>query len=108
MLSGGDDVAFRRIGDDDAALGRGRHVDVVDAHARATDHLEVPGLLDQRRVDLRGRAHKQRVELADLCIELAVVPIDTEGDVVLGLEQLDACVGDLFLDQYLGRHRRRD
>ena len=46
MLGGCHDVGLRRIRDDDAAFGRRVDVDVVDAHARASDHLERIGALD--------------------------------------------------------------
>ena len=41
VLGGGDDVRLRRVGDDDAALGGGLDVHVVDADARAADHPQV-------------------------------------------------------------------
>ena len=47
VLGGGDDVRLRRVGDDDAALGRRLDVDVVDADAGAADHLQVVGAVDQ-------------------------------------------------------------
>ena len=50
VLGGGDDVGLRRVGDDDAALGGGGDVDVVDAHAGAAD-----GLQARRAVDHVGR-----------------------------------------------------
>ena len=42
VLGRGDDVRLRRVGDDDAVLGRRRHVDVVDADAGAADRLRLP------------------------------------------------------------------
>ncbi len=65
VLRGGDDVRLRRVGDDDAALGGRLDVDVVDADAGAPDHLQVVGLLDQVRGQLRGRADQDRVVVAD-------------------------------------------
>ena len=38
-----------RVGDDDPAARGGLDVDVVHAHARAADHLQAVGALDQRR-----------------------------------------------------------
>ena len=51
VLGGGDDVGLRRVGDDDAALGGGGDVDVVDADAGAADRLQA------RR---RARARRRR------------------------------------------------
>ena len=49
VLRGGDDRRLRRVRDDDPAPRRRVDVDVVDAHARAPDHLQTLGALDQRR-----------------------------------------------------------
>ena len=46
LLGGRDDVGRRRVAHDDAALGGGRDVDVVDAHAGAADDLQVRAGLD--------------------------------------------------------------
>ena len=43
MLGRGDRIAEGRVHDDDALGGRRLDVDVVDADAGATDHLEVAG-----------------------------------------------------------------
>ena len=40
VLGGGDRIAERRIHDDDAARGRRRNIDIVDADAGAADHFE--------------------------------------------------------------------
>ena len=58
VLGGGDRVRLGRVGDDDPALGRGRDVDVVDAHARAADDAQVVGALDHLGVEL-GRGADQ-------------------------------------------------
>ena len=60
VLGGGDDVRLRRVGDDDAALGRGLDVDVVDADAGAADDAEVVGAVDQVGGQLRRRADQDR------------------------------------------------
>ncbi len=50
VLGGGDGVRFGRVGDDHAALGRGRDVYVVDPGAGAADHLQAasPGRSTRR------------------------------------------------------------
>ena len=72
VLRGRDDRRLGRVGDDDAAPRRGVHVDVVDPDARAPDHLQPVGPLDQVRVELRRRADDDRVVVADLLGEVAV------------------------------------
>ena len=83
VLGGGDDVRLRRVGDDDAALGRGRDVDVVDADAGAADRPCSFGRACSisSAVDLRRRADQDAVVVADALGELAVLPVDAEVDV---------------------------
>ncbi len=101
VLRGGDDVRLRRVGDDDAALGRRLDVHVVDADARAADHPQVVRLLDQVRRQLRGRADEDRVVVADALGELLVGPVDAEVDVEALAQEVDARVGELLLDEDL-------
>ena len=81
VLGGGDRVRLGRVGDDDAAAGGGRDVDVVDAGAGAADHLQVGRQLDQLRRHLRRRADQDRVVLADLLAQLLVGHLEAEVDV---------------------------
>ena len=103
VLGGGDRVRFGRVGDDDAAPGRGGDVDVVDAGAGAADHLEALGALDQVGGQLRRRADQDRVVVADRLAQLLVGHLQAEVDVEVLAQQLDAGVGDLLLDQDLHR-----
>ena len=66
VLGGGDVVAAGRVHHHDAALGRGRDVDVVDADAGAADDLQlaVPASM-MSAVTLRAAADDQRVVFAD-------------------------------------------
>ena len=64
------DVRLRRIGHDDPALGRRRHVDVVHADPRPPDHAQPAGALDHVRGDLRRRPDQQAVVVADALGEL--------------------------------------
>ena len=61
VLGGGDRVRFGRVGDDHAAAGGGRDVDVVDAGSGAADHLEPLAALDQLGGHLGRRADQDRV-----------------------------------------------
>ena len=91
VLRGGDDRRLGRVRDDDPAAGRGLDVDVVDANARATDHLQPVGPLQDSRVDLRRGADDDRVIAADRLREVAVrVHVDVEALA----EQLDPRLGD--------------
>ena len=65
MLGGGVDGRLGGVRDDDPAAGRRLDVDVVDADACPSDHLEAICALDERRVDRRRRADDDRVEVAD-------------------------------------------
>ena len=96
MLRGGDDRRLGRVRDDDPAARCGLDVDVVDADARAADHLQPVGLLDQRRVELRRGADDDRVVVADRLGEVAVrVHVDVEALA----KQLEPRLGDRLADE---------
>ncbi len=101
VLGGGHRVRFGRVGDDDAAPGRGRDVDVVDAGAGAADHLEAAGALDQLGSHLGGRADEQRVVVADRLVQLRVGHLQAQVDLKALAQHVDAGVGDLLPDQHL-------
>ena len=61
VLGGGDRVRFGRVGDDHAAAGGSRDVDVVDAGSGPADHLEPLAALDQLGGHLGRRADQDRV-----------------------------------------------
>ncbi len=98
---GGDDRRLRRVRDDDPAPRRRVDVDVVDADARAADHLQVHGAFDQLGRELRRRAHDDRVVAADDLLERRLrVDVDVEA----GTQELDARVGDRLADEDLRGH----
>jgi hypothetical protein len=103
VLGGGDDVRLRGVDDDDAALGRGGDVDVVDADAGAADDAEARALLDQVGGHLRRRADEDAVVLADASRQIEVVCVERGVDVEVLAQQLDAAGADLLGDEDL-RH----
>ena len=100
VLGGGHDVGLRGVGDDDPALGRRRHVDVVDADPGAPDRTEVRPPVDEVLGELRRRADEDAVVLADALGELLVAPVDAEVDVEVLAQERDAGVADLLLDEH--------
>ena len=59
------DVRGGRVDHHDPGLGSGIDVDVVQAHAGASDHLEPASSSQRLGIDLRGRTHKDRVHVRD-------------------------------------------
>src|SRR5205807_2089804 len=106
VLRGGDDVRLGRVRHHDAASRRSLHVDVVDAHARAADHAQPVGALQDVRGQLRRRADDDRVVAADPLREVAVrLVVDVEA---LAQER-DAGLGDRLAHEdarALARHTR--
>ena len=101
VLRGGDRVRLGSVGDDDAPLGGGLDVDVVHPGAGATDHLQPLPAFDQVGRELGCRPDQDPVEFADPLLELVAVPVEAQLDVELLLQELDAGVGDLLLDENL-------
>jgi hypothetical protein len=99
-LGCGDDVGLRCVGDQDSALGRGRHVDVVDSDAGPADRLQPPRVFEQRGVELGRRADQDAVELPDPLAQLLGRPADPELDLEVLLEQAHAGVADLLGHQH--------
>ena len=100
VLGCGDHVRLRRVGDDDAALGRRRHVDVVDADPGPSDGAQARCVLEQLGVELGRRADQDPVVVADLLGKLLAAPVDAEVDVEVAAEQLDPGVADLLGDEH--------
>jgi hypothetical protein len=65
VLRRGDDVPGRSVHDEDAALGRGLDVHVVEADARAPDDAQLLARGQELLVDLRSRPHNERVVVSD-------------------------------------------
>ena len=87
VLRGGDDRRLGRVRDDDPTARRGVDVDVVDAHARAPDHLQPLRALDQVGGQLRRGADDDRVVAADDLLERA---LGVDVHVEARAEKLDA------------------
>ena len=92
VLGRGDRIAERRVHHDDAARGRRRNIDIVDADAGAADHLQAFGLFQHLRRDLGGGADRQAVEAVDrrgeLVLVLAEIGLEIDLDAAI-LEDLD-------------------
>ena len=96
VLGGRDHRRLRCVRDDDAVPCRSLHVDVVDAHPGAADHLQLRGLLDEGRGELRRAADDDRVVVADHRSEIRLA---VDVDVVALPQKLDAGLGDLLPDE---------
>src|SRR5581483_6699370 len=98
VLGRGDDRRFRRIGDDDPAPRRRLDVDIVDADARAPDHLEVRRECEHVGGQLRRRADDDRVVTPDDLLERRVA---VDVDVEVRAQEVDARVRDRLPDEDL-------
>ena len=94
-LGDGDGVGARRIHDDDAAMGGGRDVDVVDAYTGAADDAELRRGLQQLGIDLNGGADDQGIGVGQF-----------GGEAVLNLVVGDYVPARLLLED--GKGGRRD
>ena len=83
MLRRGNRVAARRVDDNDAALRRRLHVNVVYTDACASDNLKFIGARQYIRRHLRGRTHHERIIIADDLHELLVRDLVTHIDLIL-------------------------
>src|SRR5512143_2812975 len=73
MLSGGDGIAERRVHDDDAARGRRRDIDVIDANACAANNFEIFGPFKNLGGHFSGGADSKPIVGADNGGELFLV-----------------------------------
>ncbi len=62
-------IAARRIHHQDAAPSGGLQIDVIHAHARASDHAQLRRMAQQFIGHARGAAHDQRIGLVELLCE---------------------------------------
>ena len=82
-----DDVGGRRVDDENAALGRRRHVHVVHAHAGAPDDRELRRGLHQLAIHFRRAADEQGLRVLDLREKLLPRRAGEVHDLVPGLPQ---------------------
>ncbi len=80
-LGDGDGVGAGRVHHDDAAMGGGGGVDVVDAYAGAADEAQLGRGLEQLGVGLHGGADDERVGVGEFSFEAAGAAL---GDLVGG------------------------
>ncbi len=93
MFAGGGGVAAGGVHDDHALAGGGGAIDVVDAHAGASDHLELGGGFEDHGGDLGSTPDAEPVEFADDLGQLGgvvggLVVVDDDLDLAGGLEDL--------------------
>src|SRR5690606_20316175 len=105
VLGRGDRIAEGRVHDDDAAPRGGRDVDIVDADAGATDHLQLLRRLDELFGDLGGGTDGEAVIVGDLrqqgLLVLAEIGQVVDLDATV-LEDLDGGGGELVGNEYAG------
>jgi hypothetical protein len=89
VLGDRDRVPRRGVDDHDATLGRGVHVDVVDADAGAADDLQPRARLDDVRRDLRLTAHDEAFVVADDLQEVVARQSYTDVDLGVAFERVD-------------------
>lgn len=96
------DVGERCVAHDNAALGSGLTIDVVDAHTGTADDLELGSGFDDLAGDRRGRTHDERIVLGNHLDEFLGRGIGLERDFVAGiLEHGDTSFVELLRNQYL-------
>ena len=106
VLGGGDGVAAGGVYDDDAALGGGVEVDVVDARAGAGDDLQAARVREGVGRDLRLAAHDEALVAGERLAELVRGQARAYVDVSALLQQGDAFVSDRVGDEDAGAGRR--
>jgi hypothetical protein len=106
VLGGADDVRRRGVHHHDPALGRGLHVDVVQADAGPGHHLEVRRGGERLRVDLRGAPDHHRRRVGEGREERGTVGAVDVPDLHVGPEHLEHTGGEFFGDQDDGRALR--
>ncbi len=107
VLGRRDRIAERRVHHDDAARGRRRNVDIVDADAGAADHFEIFGLLQHFRRDFGRGADRKPVEAVDrrgkLVLVLAEIGLEIDLDAAI-LEDRDRGGRQRVGDENAGSH----
>src|SRR5690606_1252668 len=79
-----------------------RNVDVVQSDAGAGDDLQLLGGSEGLRVDLRRRAHEDRVDVSDGREQLGAVGAVAVADLEVRTERLDGSGAQLFGNEYDG------
>ena len=102
VLGGAVDVGRRRVDHQHSAGGGGVDIDVVQAHARAGDDLELGRRGEHLGVDGRRRPHQQRVGLRHCGQQLLTVWAVDPPDFYLVTEGGDSRLSQLVGDQYNG------
>ncbi len=107
MFGCGDGIAERRVHHDDAPLGRGGDIDVINTDAGTTDDLQVGRLFQQFFGHLGGRADGKSIILADDFGQLFLVLAKFRHVVHLDpaiAEDLDSGFGEFVGNENAGGH----
>ncbi|KAF4504818.1 hypothetical protein G6O67_008225 [Ophiocordyceps sinensis] len=99
VLGGAENVARGRVDDDDALVGGGGHVNVVDADAGTGDDLELPACLEHLGGDGGLGPHNEAMVARDYGLELGRRQARLVMDVEVGGQQGEAVLRDLFGDE---------
>jgi hypothetical protein len=101
VLGGGDGVGVGGVHDEDAGLGGGFDIDVVDTDAGAGDGFEFAGVGEFGSADLDTGTDDDAVIVAEDFGEFAFFPLGDDGefDVGLGLEDGEAFIGEFVCDE---------
>ena len=107
MFGGGDGVAERGVHHDDALGGSGGNLDIIDADAGASDHLEVGCCLDDLRGHLGGRADRQAIIVTDARQQRVLILAEVRFEIHLDTAVLDDFNGsrrEFVRYEYTGSH----
>ena len=104
MLGGGDDVAARRVDDQDSPARRRGHVDVVDSDSGSSNHAQLSSGLDDRGRHAGLAAYDKRVEVGDAPDQFVFRQLADHGHLAGLAQALDAVLGQRVGDEDLRHH----
>ena len=99
MLGGGDDVATRRVHDQDSLACRRGHVDVVHANSGATHNAQPPAGLEDRLGHPGLAADDESIEVGDALYQLRLRELAHYCDLAGSTQPLETVFGDGVGDQ---------
>ena len=103
VLGGGDDVAARRVDDQDSFARRRRDVDVVHAYAGPADDAKPPPGLENMSCHARLAAHDKRVEVRNALDQLGLRELAHHSDLACLTQARQAVLRERVGDEYSGQ-----